>query len=439
MKEKVQYLLYGKPLIINYTDDNNKPVDIKEMIGKDIKQLKLQEIMFQSEGTLFDNNLAHIIIHKTKDSVILRLADPHFPNVVRKYAGVPYQAEVWSAIEVGRANFWERTTYTKETIVKDYYGGESFSSKKKVDTNIVIDKAKAVGLDIKPEQNNPNGIIPVVEITFKPERDMSISTLKEKAPKHRLKELQNMLNEGTGALRLELFLNRTKMLIDQDLLDGASQSQLEKAAQENILAVLKDSGGMDGEGKVVEIIQGDPKVASYWENISNIISLAIQSLKLSELGEADNVATATGEIFNKGNDVETGNTLGMYRQNKISELLEKCRIIANNENIKEADIDSDKWGVQIVPNVIMNEAKMTDIVIAQLGAGLINMVQAKVKLENISQQDAMNSLSENDEFHNPTLLATSSFGNENDDKEQEQEGETEKDMNPTRENKTKPE
>ncbi len=61
---------------------------------------------------------------------------------------------------------------------------------------------------------------------------------------------------------------------------------------------------------------------------------------------------------------------------------------------------------------------MTDIVVKQLGAGLINMVQAKVKLEGISSDDALNSLTEDDHgIVNPTLMATTSFADEEADDE----------------------
>lgn len=60
----------------------------------------------------------------------------------------------------------------------------------------------------------------------------------------------------------------------------------------------------------------------------------------------------------------------------------------------------------------MNEAKLTEIVIQQLGAGLINMVQAKVKLEGISQSDAEESLSQEEQFHNPSLSVSTALGEE---------------------------
>ncbi len=155
----------------------------------------------------------------------------------------------------------------------------------------------------------------------------------------------------------------------------------------------------------------------------------MQTLKLSELGETDST-TATDAIFNKGNDVETANVLGTFWQRKIAEILEKALAIQNNDSFTEADIDISKWGVQIVPNVIMNEAKMTDVVIAQLGAGLVNMVQAKVKLENISPKAATAQLDEEEKHYNPTLEATSSFGGDGDGDEGD--GET---GNPQPENK----
>jgi hypothetical protein len=125
-------------------------------------------------------------------------------------------------------------------------------------------------------------------------------------------------------LSLELHLNRTKILADKDLLEKTDGEDLKKIAQEDIIGVLRDSGGIDGENKVIEIIQGNPKVSEYWENIKNILSISITSLKLSELSEEQSNPTATGEIFNKGNDVETGNTLQIFRQRAISELMEKA-------------------------------------------------------------------------------------------------------------------
>lgn len=53
------------------------------------------------------------------------------------------------------------------------------------------------------------------------------------------------------------------------------------------------------------------------------MSLTAQSLKLSEL-DPEGADSATGEIFNKGNDVETGNTIQIFRQEKIAELLTKA-------------------------------------------------------------------------------------------------------------------
>lgn len=63
----------------------------------------------------------------------------------------------------------------------------------------------------------------------------------------------------------------------------------------------------------------------------------------------------------------------------------------------------------------MNEAKMTEIVIQQLGAGLINMTQALVKLEGISTTDAKNKLSQDDGMYNPALEAVSSFTDSGED------------------------
>lgn len=110
----------------------------------------------------------------------------------------------------------------------------------------------------------------------------------------------------------------------------------------------------------------------------------------------------------------------------------------SGERADEADLDLHNISVQIVPNVIMNEAKMTEILISQLGAGLINMTQAKMKLENISRAAAQAQLSEEEDFHNPHLNAMSGMGAEDDEEET---GDKPNSGNPvnSKENKKKPE
>lgn len=404
LKEKLQYLTFGKPILVNHEDEEVKSNEL-------VLESNIQETMFASEGDLFDTFRSHVIIEKMGDKVITRLADPAFPNRVLRIAGVPYKAVIWSAFQVDIANYWMKTTYTATEITNDVYTGENFDSKeptkiKKLNKTIADDKLK-----VNAKMTNQFGFLPVEEITFKPTRDYSWVKMNEKALAFRLEPKQKMLDEATFALRRELYINHSKQLIDADLVDDLSESQIRSLAEKGILAVLNDSGNHDGTNKAIEVIMGDPKVTSYWENINNIISLAIQDLKLSELGESDSTGTATEAIFNKGNDVETVNTISTYRQKSIARIMEKIRLMKADKPtaVSEVDLDTSKWGIQIVPNVIMNEAKLTDIVIAQLGAGIINMVQAKVKLENISKEAAEASLSEEEKFLNPSLNVMNSF------------------------------
>lgn len=120
-----------------------------------------------------------------------------------------------------------------------------------------------------------------------------------------------------------MYTNRTKLLVDKDYIASADREDLQSIQDENIIGVLQDTGNMDGDNKVVEFIQGDPKLDQYFTTIKNIISLAVADLKLSELSEEQSASTATGEIFNKGNDVETANTLQVFRQKAITKILEK--------------------------------------------------------------------------------------------------------------------
>ena len=83
------------------------------------------------------------------------------------------------------------------------------------------------------------------------------------APANRVEKQQAFLDEATRALSLELYLNRTKILVDADMLAGADRETLKKVADENILGLIKDTGNLEGEQKAVEVIQGNPKITEY--------------------------------------------------------------------------------------------------------------------------------------------------------------------------------
>lgn len=411
LMEKIQFLLHGKPYIIEHEDES-----VEANFHKDIM---LQELMFQLEGILFKYGYGHVIIEKigTKQDprIQLRLADPNFPNVVTRLGNIKVSAMMWSGFVHNITKYYIQTIYTHDKIktnVYSYDGGDMgrIAEDGKEEDLEEFNKLLPESLRIKGEMDNPYKFIPVVEVQYKPTLDFTWADQGDQAPAKRLEDKQAILDETVKIMLTEQYVNRTKMLVDKDLLASADKEDLATIADENILGVLKDSGGVDGENKHVEFVQGDPKLEQYWASIKNIVSIAVSDLKLSELDETQSASSATGEIFNKGNDVETSNTLQVFRQKAIAEILQKALAVKNNESFEEYAIDTSAWNVQLIPNVIMNEAKMTDIVVKQLGAGLINMIQAKVKLEGISAEDAKTALEEDDGILNPTLLATTSFG-----------------------------
>lgn len=446
-KEKMQYLLFGKPIIAERVSDEDQldednaieeqeaspegqeaPKNNKEdkKVKDFLKRLKLQDIMFANEGYLWDHGRSYIYIDKKPNGkATLGLAQKGFPNIITYAGDTKIGATIYIPYVFQMIKYWLRMDYTLETIttslVQPINSGlfplakpETIRDNLQVVSLDVINKHLPKTMQISGTIPNPYGFIPVVEMTYKPSYDKSWETLDAMRPSKKVEGLQKMLNEGTRALRTELYLNKTKIMVDIDMLNADNTEQLSKIAEEGIIGVFKDSGAVDDEsGKQVEIIQGDPKVEQYWANIFNTISTTSQILKLSELNSENGGGdSATGEIFNKGNDVETANTLLLFRQEQISEILTKAWAIENDITFDEEELDTSNWSVQIIPNVIMNEAKMTEIVTKQLSSGLINMSQAVAKLEGISLSDAKTRLSQDDGIYNPALEAVTSFGDD---------------------------
>lgn len=70
--------------------------------------------------------------------------------------------------------------------------------------------------------------------------------------------------------------------------------------------------------------------------------MAVQSLKLSEIqegGEGGGPATATEAIFNRGNDVETSNSLSIFHQRTLTRILAKAKAIYDGTTQKESELN----------------------------------------------------------------------------------------------------
>lgn len=90
LSEKLQFLLHGKPYIIEHTSEKE--------LGKFIEQIMLQEVMFYNEKVLFDHGSSYIIIEKigskNKPMIQLRVAEPNFPNTITRLGNIKIRAEV---------------------------------------------------------------------------------------------------------------------------------------------------------------------------------------------------------------------------------------------------------------------------------------------------------------------------------------------------------
>lgn len=86
LSEKIQFLMAGKPLIIENTDFAK--------LNDFIEEIEIQESYFILLGILFKKFTGHIVIEKIDDKVNLRIADPKFPNVVYRIGKIPYKAEI---------------------------------------------------------------------------------------------------------------------------------------------------------------------------------------------------------------------------------------------------------------------------------------------------------------------------------------------------------
>lgn len=91
LAEKLQYLLHGKPYIIQHQND--------EEADKLVKEMKLQRAMFANEAVLFNNGVSFIVLDKVgatkgKEKIEVRIANVNFPNTITRLGNTIIAAEV---------------------------------------------------------------------------------------------------------------------------------------------------------------------------------------------------------------------------------------------------------------------------------------------------------------------------------------------------------
>ena len=87
LQEKIQFLLFGKSVVI----DHDKFQNLKEMLNR----LDIHGTFFSAEGDIFNHGGAYIVIDKLKNGFpVIRVADPNFPNVIKRIGTIAYEAEI---------------------------------------------------------------------------------------------------------------------------------------------------------------------------------------------------------------------------------------------------------------------------------------------------------------------------------------------------------
>lgn len=241
---------------------------LQEEVKKLINQMKLQRVMFANEGDVFTYGRGIVILDKIGDIVTLKLAEPSFPNTITRLGTTPIGADLYVPFMFDRVKYYQRIIYTYDKIETRLYTvnqgvtNPNLNNLKEVKLK-KFNKNLPPSLQIRAVQPNPYGFIPAVEVTYKPTYQMDIETKSRLAPFHKLSGMQTMLNEGTKSLRTELYLNKTKIMVDEDTLNANDRQSIGELAEAGIIGVFKDTGGVDGDNKSIEIMQGDPKVTSY--------------------------------------------------------------------------------------------------------------------------------------------------------------------------------
>lgn len=389
---KKQIRMAGKPAMHTSASE-----EIKKEMEQIAKEIDLQAVMhaYVGEKSKYgDVLLVPSINNDGTPSVVLQ--ERKFTYKVVRYNNIPIYALVWRTITFNRVEYRIREIWDHEKVERAFIGqGNNFI--KAESFNAKLPK----GIFVKELEYHNLGMLPLVQGFNFP--TLNFTTPSAVSDLANTPGLQKKMDNTTYAWQREERNNITRIFLDQGYVDGMSEQQQAQAADADIMVALDGTDSKDG-ALPITILQGDPKLSEYTNAVRTILELASISggATISTEDAKSGDGSATGTMFAAATDVETLNDQIITMEKDLRELMVKVYHMKKGLPLNRADMLAFDYQIGIIPNIMTDEIKKTDIAIKKMENGLIDRVQALMFTDNVENEQAMEMIkkADNDEFLN---------------------------------------
>jgi len=247
------------------------------------------------------------------NNIRLSIAEPSFYSQMGRIYQTAVSAVVYKRITHDNFNFIIREVWDTEKVIRQYFGGKDNNGNKLASLSIMeINTKLPEELQVKEVWYHDAGFLPVVEFINKPIQPVYGAYNNYYYPDDYLcYGLQQELDDLFCVLKKETQFNRTRIIGD---LQPADMLNIKNDPTNELRNTINDfwlstsslrQAGNSGIRSALEVLQGDPKFASYADQIQFIIDKYTEGCGYSPLMTSIAQKTEAETLFTKSLDNET--------------------------------------------------------------------------------------------------------------------------------------
>lgn len=397
------------------------------------KDNKLFDFFYQAEKALSVWGVAIISIDLTMDKLpLISLNQPYGQSRVARIEQTELAAEVWTRLMMSDNSPYLHSTYSKNKITHDFVDRNNLAV-----VGPIRDKIEKK-YQLPPTVYHNYGFIPVMFLNNLPKKNFfGGSNIGSYYPDNSpVAKLQSFLDATTETIKYELKANRTRIFgsMSQQELARYRQNTLNGQMQLNNAQLVEDlfktcwiqsDMGLPGENsKSIEIMKGEPTVASYMQMLDWIIDSYFKGCGYSGDSQGSKQQTAFELTVQQSDDVETTRVKRTLRQSQYKRMFDKIFIMLGES---QENIDQELYSFEIKENIIVDRDKELERQRMLLQLQLTTRARAIKDLYGVSSDEAEKIIEEINSNNSEDEAFIDSLNNDPD--EDEEEGEVEGEAN----------
>lgn len=373
-------LLFGQGYTVNIMKNNKENEQLQDIWRQIEKQNQFSNFILKSEYNLSYYGQNIITIDRINNGEVrFGLIDPNLYN------------------RVGRLNIVDDVSaITYRRIIKDdhYFTIKEYWTRNNV-RRFAFNRNQAVTIDmfnekvpeelkIKEYEEHNLGVLPVLQMLNKQRDIQALTEFYQLSDSFPVDNQILFLNTLRQQQIKEALKNTTKVFgnFTQATIKMMQARGIPAEAQLLNDLFIEVKNGDAQSGKMVEVMQADPKFASYDEAINNVLKHIWRGAGYTYVQSGDTMSGNAETLYANSADIRTTKLKRNIRQNDYAELIKRALIVQGAITTEEAEQIEIIFNIK--ENVVQSPAQVVDQYLRLNQAGVIDKARVLQKVEQLS-------------------------------------------------------